>query len=105
MYPVQVLHKISQLKEINKTTPVTPMPNQRQRKQKTGDALHYRLVHTGQHYDANLSATFFEELGIPEPQVNFEVKSGTQAAQTGAIMVAFEQELQANPTDLVLSQK
>ncbi|MFM2265525.1 MAG: hypothetical protein RLZ77_945 [Bacteroidota bacterium] len=81
---------------------IAPLIAAIQRRQKTGDALHYRLVHTGQHYDANLSATFFEELGIPEPQVNFEVKSGTQAAQTGAIMVAFEQELQANPTDLVL---
>ncbi|MEY2693389.1 MAG: hypothetical protein RIT03_1780 [Bacteroidota bacterium] len=68
----------------------------------SGINLSYRLVHTGQHYDANLSATFFDELGIPEPQVNFEVKSGSQAAQTGAIMVAFEQELQAHPTDLVL---
>lgn len=81
---------------------IAPLIATIERVQKTGFALHYRLVHTGQHYDANLSATFFDELGIPEPQVNFEVKSGTQAAQTGAIMVAFEHELQAHPTDLVL---
>jgi UDP-N-acetylglucosamine 2-epimerase (non-hydrolysing) len=81
---------------------IAPLIAAIERVQKTGAAIQYRLVHTGQHYDANLSATFFDELGIPEPQVNFEVKSGTQAAQTGAIMVAFEHELQAHPTDLVL---
>ena len=81
---------------------IAPLIAAIQHAQKTGEAISYRLVHTGQHYDANLSANFFDELGIPAPQVNFEVKSGTQAAQTGAIMVAFEQELLANPTDLVL---
>jgi len=81
---------------------IAPLIAAIEHEKKSGINLSYRLVHTGQHYDANLSATFFDELGIPEPQVNFEVKSGSQAAQTGAIMVAFEQELQAHPTDLVL---
>lgn len=64
--------------------------------------LHYRLVHTGQHYDPRLSATFFEELGIPEPDVNLEVGSGTQAEQTAGIMLGFEKELIAHPADLVV---
>ena len=81
---------------------IAPLIAAIENEKKSGTDLSYRLVHTGQHYDANLSATFFDELGIPEPQVNFEVKSGTQAAQTGAIMVAFEHELETNPTDLVL---
>jgi len=81
---------------------IAPLIAAIENEKKSGTDLSYRLVHTGQHYDANLSATFFDELGIPEPQVNFEVKSGSQAAQTGAIMVAFEHELEANPTDLVL---
>ena len=64
--------------------------------------MHYRLVHTGQHYDKNMSDTFFEELGIPQPDVNLGCGGGTQAEQTAHIMVAFEQYLMANPCDLVL---
>lgn len=64
--------------------------------------ISFRLVHTGQHYDKNLSDTFFEELNIPLPDVNLEVKSGSQAEQTAAIMIAFEKELIQNPCDLVL---
>ena len=67
-----------------------------------GKDMHYRLVHTGQHYDKNMSDTFFEELGIPQPDVNLGCGGGTQAEQTAHIMVAFEQYLIANPCDLVL---
>ena len=67
-----------------------------------GKDIHYRLVHTGQHYDKNMSDTFFEELGIPMPDVNLGCGGGTQAEQTANIMVAFERDLIANPTDLVL---
>ena len=71
-------------------------------KKKEGFNINYRLVHTGQHYDKNLSSTFFEELNIPRPDCNLDVKSGSQAEQTGAIMVGFENELKQNPCDLVL---
>jgi len=67
-----------------------------------GKNISYRLVHTGQHYDKNLSDTFFEELNIPKPNCNLDVKSGSQSVQTAAIMVAFEQELLNNLSDLVL---
>lgn len=72
--------------------------------QKKNEAIdiRYRLVHTGQHYDKNLSGTFFEELNIPLPDANLDVKSGTQAQQTGAIMIGFEKELENNPCDLVM---
>lgn len=62
----------------------------------------YRLVHTGQHYDKNMSDTFFEELGIPAPDANLGCGGGTQAEQTAAIMMAFEKELIAHPADIVL---
>jgi len=48
------------------------------------------VVHTGQHYDAKMSDVFFRDLGLPEPDLNLGVGSGTQAGQTAAIMVALE---------------
>lgn len=66
------------------------------------EILHFRLVHTGQHYDKKLSQTFFDQLNIPAPHINFNVGSGSQAEQTAAIMLAFEKELILNPTDLVI---
>jgi UDP-N-acetylglucosamine 2-epimerase (non-hydrolysing) len=72
------------------------------RQKSSEHCLEYRLVHTGQHYDPKLSETFFEELGIPKPDVNLEVGSGTQAEQTAGIMLGFEKELMAHPSDLVI---
>lgn len=73
-----------------------------QKAQNEDKDIAYRLVHTGQHYDAKMSDTFFEELNIPHPDVNLECGGGTQAEQAAAIMVAFEKELKANPADLVI---
>ena len=70
--------------------------------QQNGKNIHYRLVHTGQHYDQKMSDTFFTELNIPAPDVNLGCGGGTQAEQTAAIMVAFEKELLAHPADLVM---
>lgn len=67
-----------------------------------GENIDFRLVHTGQHYDKKMSGDFFEQLGIPEPHINLEAGGGTQAEQTAAIMVGFEKDLIANPTDVVL---
>jgi UDP-N-acetylglucosamine 2-epimerase (non-hydrolysing) len=81
---------------------IAPIIKAIEKKQTEGQTISFRLVHTGQHYDKNLSDTFFEELNIPHPNVNLEVKSGSQAEQTAAIMSAFEKELLQNPCDLVL---
>lgn len=81
---------------------IAPIIEAIQQKQAEGYDLTFRLVHTGQHYDKNLSDTFFEELNIPFPDCNLNVKSGTQAEQTAAIMIGFEKELQQHPCDLVI---
>lgn len=62
----------------------------------------HRLIHTGQHYDRNMSGSFFEELGIPDPDANLEVGSGTQAEQTAGIMVGYEKVLLKERSDLCL---
>lgn len=67
-----------------------------------GNRIFYRLVHTGQHFDAIMSDSFFEQLGIPTPDVNLECGGGSQATQTAMIMVKFELELLANKPDVVL---
>lgn len=81
---------------------IAPLIHAIQKAEAAGKEIHYRLVHTGQHYDKNMSDTFFEELGIPAPDVNLGCGGGTPAEQTAHIMVAFEKDLMEHPTDLVL---
>jgi UDP-N-acetylglucosamine 2-epimerase (non-hydrolysing) len=64
--------------------------------------ISYRLIHTGQHYDKNMSDSFFEQLGIPEPNVNLGAGGGTQAEQTAAIMIGYERLLMEEKSDLCL---
>lgn len=60
------------------------------------------LVHTGQHYDANMSDIFFEQLGLPRPDVNLEVGSGSHAVQTAQTMMRFEEVVHARRPTMVL---
>ena len=67
-----------------------------------GGVISYRLVHTGQHYDKNMSGNFFVQLGIPAPDYNLEAGGGTQAEQTANIMLKYEKLLLNEPCDLTL---
>jgi len=62
----------------------------------------FRLIHTGQHYDKNMSGNFFEQLNIPEPDINLNVGSGSQATQTANIMIKYEGVLNCSIPDLCL---
>jgi UDP-N-acetylglucosamine 2-epimerase (non-hydrolysing) len=81
---------------------IAPILRALEGRQASGVPLRCRLVHTGQHYDARMSGEFFTQLGIPEPDLNLEVGSGTQAEQTAAIMVRYERLLLKAPSDLCL---
>jgi UDP-N-acetylglucosamine 2-epimerase (non-hydrolysing) len=65
-------------------------------------AVEQVVVHTGQHYDRNMSAVFFGELGIPQPDVNLAVGPGTHAKQTAEIMSRFEDVVVERRPDLVM---
>ena len=62
----------------------------------------YRLIHTGQHYDQNMSGSFFEQLDIPEPDINLGAGSGSQATQTAQIMTGYENALAQWKPDLCI---
>ena len=66
------------------------------------EGMRQTLVHTGQHYDANMSRVFFQELGLPTPDVNLEVGSGSHVAQTAEVMRRFEHAVLESAPDLVL---
>src|ERR1022692_2753445 len=70
-----------------KIAPIHRAFSSRRNAQSTADLL---LVHTGQHYSRNMSDDFFRDLGIPEPDINLEVGSGSHAEQTARIMMGFE---------------
>lgn len=64
--------------------------------------IRYRIIHTGQHYDREMNDVFFEELGIPEPDVFMAAGGGSHSEQTGKIMVGFDEYCQANRPDGVV---
>lgn len=61
------------------------------------------IIHTGQHYDAEMSDLFFEQLEIPEPDVNLEIGSGSHGTQTGQMLAGIEDEILTHRPDMVLS--
>jgi UDP-N-acetylglucosamine 2-epimerase (non-hydrolysing) len=81
---------------------IAPIIRAIEARQQQGSTLRYRLVHTGQHYDARMSGDFFDQLGIPAPDVNLDVGSGTQAEQTAGIMTRYERLLLDAPSQMCL---
>lgn len=81
---------------------IAPVIKSIKKYQKSKPGLSYRLVHTGQHYDESLSKVFFDELGIPDPDANLGVGSGSHSGQTAKVMIEFEKELLEHPADVVV---
>jgi len=81
---------------------ISPIIDAIRAEQKRGREIGFRLIHTGQHYDRNMSGSFFEELGIPQPDVNLGAGGGSQAEQTAAIMAGYEKLLMDKPSDMCI---
>ena len=81
---------------------IAPIIGAIKKEQEKGSGIEFRLIHTGQHYDKNMSGSFFEQLGIPEPDINLGAGGGTQAEQTASIMIGYEKLVLDVPSDLCL---
>ena len=92
---MKVFHIVGARPNFMKVAPVLNALKERQGVEQT-------LIHTGQHYDVNMSDVFFQQLGIPAPDVNLAVGSGSHAKQTAEIMTRLEPVLLERKPDLVL---
>jgi UDP-N-acetylglucosamine 2-epimerase (non-hydrolysing) len=81
---------------------IAPIINEIENKKKKGVSISFRLIHTGQHYDSNMSEDFFKQLNIPKPNINLMVGSGTQSEQTANIMIKYEKILLQEMSDACL---
>ena len=81
---------------------ISPIIDAINKSKKMGVPIDFRLIHTGQHYDKNMSESFFKQLSIPRPEINFNAGGGSQAEQTSKIMIAYELLLLKETTDLCL---
>ena len=72
---------------------VAPILKSLKLEKEKSNCIDFKLIHTGQHYDYNMSGSFFEQLEIENPDIFLNAGSGTQAEQTASVMVAFEKEL------------
>lgn len=70
--------------------------------QSQGQNIEYRLIHTGQHYDKNMSDSFFDQLGIPDPHFNLGAGGGTQSEQAASIMIGYEKLILLQKPDICL---
>jgi len=100
----RVLHVVGTRPNFMKVAPIIKAVERWNEAHGVGEAncISQKLVHTGQHYDAEMSSIFFEQLGLPEPDVYLGVGSGSHAQQTAGLMMALEPVVRAERPDLVV---
>jgi UDP-N-acetylglucosamine 2-epimerase (non-hydrolysing) len=94
--PLRVLSVVGARPNFMKVAPIAKVLGRQ------NDRFRHLLVHTGQHYDDLMSGAFFRTLGLPAPDVNLEIKSGSHAEQTGMVMIRLEPVLAEFRPDLVI---
>lgn len=98
---VKIVHVVGARPNFMKIAPILAAIR-KYNKQGADPKLESILVHTGQHYDQAMSQSFFKDLGLPRPDLNLDVGSGSHAEQTGKIMMAFEKVLEQTLPEMVL---
>lgn len=99
---MKILHVVGARPNFMKVAPIIDAFNAYNGDPDAGSRVQQVLVHTGQHYDRAMSELFFEQLGMPRPDINLNIGSGSHGQQTGRIMEAFERVLLAERPDLLL---
>ena len=92
---MKIMHVIGARPNFMKAAPVLNALSKRQ-------WILQSVVHTGQHYDTNMSDVFFEQLDLPRPDINLGVGSGSHATQTAEVMIRFESYVRDKKPDWVL---
>ncbi len=92
--PVKVLSVVGARPQFVKLAPISRALAAR--------GVEHEVIHTGQHYDAKMSDVFFDDFGIPEPDVNLEIGSGSHGVQTGLMLQALEPVIEESAPDWVL---
>ena len=98
---IKILTVVGARPNFMKVAPIIQAINQHNKQARSSEIQHL-LVHTGQHYDALMSDRFFDDLGLPKPDVHLGVGSGSQAAQTAEILQKFEPVLLRENPDVVI---
>jgi UDP-N-acetylglucosamine 2-epimerase (non-hydrolysing) len=99
---MKILHVVGARPNFMKVAPIIDAFNEYTATPGAEVSVQQVLVHTGQHYDRAMSDLFFEQLGMPRPDINLNIGSGSHGQQTGRIMEAFEKVLLDERPDLVL---
>ena len=98
---VRALRARNEVEKVGSYEAKTLFSNQRNQRNNTNQ-INYKIIHTGQHYDREMSEAFFDDLEIPKPAYHLEAGSGTHAEQTAKIMIAFEKVCEQEKPDIVV---
>ena len=99
---MKIIHTVGARPNFMKAAPIFEAFKQHNLTASKEQQVDQLFVHTGQHYDRMMSALFFDQLGLPKPDINLGIGSGSHGEQTGRIMETFEKVLVRDRPDMVI---